>query len=294
VAVRSLVIPLAQEGPFRRVYETGESLDTNSEQLAKYRNLLSKLQRELGAPILLAPIRAAGSVAGILYAEAGRTEKPVPVEALKILAEFAGAQLDRLAALGKGVSEALEPAVSEAEIASVAAAGAEAAAIAAPPVNVGPSLEATIPTAADSTPLEAVAGHTAPAAEQTSPPAAGPPIAVEPPEIAGASAQPVAASDGTATLTEAEQGLHRDAKRFAKVLVSDIEIYNKDKVADGRKHKDLYARLKSDIDRGRQTFDRRFGKTLGKQYNYYHEELVRTLAANDPSLLGPEYPGPYA
>jgi hypothetical protein len=54
----------------------------------------------------------------------------------------------------------------------------------------------------------------------------------------------------------------------------------------------LYKRLKSDVDRSRQTFDKRFGKALSKQVDYLHEELVRTLAANDPTALGPEYPGP--
>ena len=27
---------------------------------------------------------------------------------------------------------------------------------------------------------------------------------------------------------------------------------------------------------------------------YFHEELIRTLANNDNSLMGPEYPGPSA
>jgi hypothetical protein len=65
-------------------------------------------------------------------------------------------------------------------------------------------------------------------------------------------------------------------------------------VADGRKNGDLYKRLKSDIDRSRQTFEKRFGKVLSKQIDYLHDELVKNLAANDPSVLGPEYPGPSA
>ena len=95
-------------------------------------------------------------------------------------------------------------------------------------------------------------------------------------------------------LSESEQKVHKDAKRFAKLLVSEIELYNKAKVADGRKNGDLYKRLKTDIDRSRQTFEKRFGKTLSKQFDYFHEELVKNLAANDSSALGPEYPGPPA
>jgi hypothetical protein len=88
--------------------------------------------------------------------------------------------------------------------------------------------------------------------------------------------------------------VHKDAKRFAKILVSEIELYNKTKVADGRKNRDLYKRLKSDIDRSRQTFEKRFAKVLSKQFDYFHDELVKALALNDPALLGPEYPGPSA
>ena len=95
-------------------------------------------------------------------------------------------------------------------------------------------------------------------------------------------------------LSEDEQKIHKDAKRFAKLLVSEIELYNKVKVADGRKNKDVYKRLKTDIDRSRQTFDKRFGKTLGKEFDYFHDELVRILAASDSTALGPEYPGPSA
>jgi DNA replication initiation complex subunit (GINS family) len=95
-------------------------------------------------------------------------------------------------------------------------------------------------------------------------------------------------------LSEADQKIHKDAKRFAKLLVSEIDLYNKGKVSDGRKNKDLYKRLKSDIDRSRQTFEKRFGKSVGKQFDYFHDELVRTLGGNDPSVLGSDYPGPTA
>jgi hypothetical protein len=93
-------------------------------------------------------------------------------------------------------------------------------------------------------------------------------------------------------LSEAERKIHKDARRLASLLVSEIELYNKTQVAEGRQSKDLYKRLKLDIDRSRQTFEQRFGKTAGKQFDYFHDELVRTLAGNDPSLLGSDYPGP--
>ncbi len=96
----------------------------------------------------------------------------------------------------------------------------------------------------------------------------------------------------TPEMDEAEQKAHKDAKRFAKLLVSEIELYNKTKVADGRENRDLYKRLKSDIDRSRLTFEKRFGKGPIKQVDYFHDELVKILAQDDTALLGPEYPGP--
>ena len=65
-------------------------------------------------------------------------------------------------------------------------------------------------------------------------------------------------------------------------------------MAEGRASKDLYKRMKAVIDRSREAFDRRFGNALGKQCDYLHDELVSTLAGNDPTLLGSDYPGPLA
>jgi hypothetical protein len=111
-----------------------------------------------------------------------------------------------------------------------------------------------------------------------------------PPQPAAAPA--AAAVFDLALLGDEDQKNHRDAKRFSKLLVSEIELYSKAKVQDGRKNGDLYKRLKSDIDRSRQTYEKRFGKTVGKQYDYFHEELVRVLAGSDAKLLGSDYPGP--
>lgn len=91
---------------------------------------------------------------------------------------------------------------------------------------------------------------------------------------------------------EKEEKVRRDAQRFSSLLVSEVELYNKEKVAEGRKNKDLYQYLKNDINCSRQTYEKRFGNTVSKQVDYFHEELVRALAGNDPLLLGSDYPGP--
>jgi hypothetical protein len=111
-----------------------------------------------------------------------------------------------------------------------------------------------------------------------------------PTPLPDAAATEVAASQ----LGDADEKIQKEARRFAKLLVSEIELYNKAMVAEGRKSRDLYRRMKLDIDRSRQAFEQRFGRAVSKQFDYFHDELVRTLAGNDPTLLGSDYPGPSA
>jgi hypothetical protein len=260
---RGVVVSLTQDNPFRQCFETAGSVDATKATLAKNRNVVDKLGVGSGDSIILLPIRSAGSVSAIFYADSGGKEG-LAIDALKILAEFAGAQLDRLMALsGSFPSQAAEGEGAE----EVVEAAAE------PEVSVE-EVEG-VPTVEES----------APAAEEVE----------ESAQVAEEPARAAAAKELDLTqLSEVDQKVHRDAKRFARLLVSEIELYNKAKVADGRKNKDLYSRLKTDIERSRQTYEKRFGKTVAKVQSYFHEELVRTLAANDVSSLGSDYPGPSA
>ncbi len=81
-----------------------------------------------------------------------------------------------------------------------------------------------------------------------------------------------------------------EAKRYARLLVSEIELYNPVEVAEGLEKKDLYTRLKVHIDRSRRAYEQRFGKATTGRLDYFHEEMVRVLAQGDAALLGPEYP----
>jgi len=79
---------------------------------------------------------------------------------------------------------------------------------------------------------------------------------------------------------------HDEARRFARLLVSEIKLYNEAKVEQGRKNKDLYERLKEDIDRSRQMYDERIPDDVRKTSNYFYDELVRILADGDAASLG--------
>ena len=88
-----------------------------------------------------------------------------------------------------------------------------------------------------------------------------------------------------------ERRLHNDARRFARLLISEIKLYNEQKVAEGRAEHDLYDRLREYIDRSREMYDKRVKAEVASTYDYFHGELVNTLAEGDVSKLGSNYPG---
>ena len=86
-----------------------------------------------------------------------------------------------------------------------------------------------------------------------------------------------------------EAEVHRKAQRFAKLLVDEIKLYNQAKVTEGRKKKDLYDRLKEDIEKSRSTFQKRYGNTVAASGNYFQNEVVRSLAEDDLSIMGANF-----
>jgi len=90
---------------------------------------------------------------------------------------------------------------------------------------------------------------------------------------------------------EEERRLHNDARRFARLLVSEIKLYNEQKVKEGRESADLYERLREAIDRSREMYDKRVQPPVAAKFDYFHYELVSTLAEGEETKLGGSYPG---
>jgi hypothetical protein len=90
---------------------------------------------------------------------------------------------------------------------------------------------------------------------------------------------------------EEERRLHNDARRFARLLVSEIKLYNEQKVKEGRQASDLYDRLREAVDRSREMYDKRVSPQVAGKFDYFHYELVNTLAEGDEARLGSDYPG---
>jgi spore germination protein GerM len=87
-------------------------------------------------------------------------------------------------------------------------------------------------------------------------------------------------------MTPEQQKAHDDARRFARLVVSEIKLYNEAKVAEGRKTKDIYERLKEDIERGRQMYSDRVAADVRDATDYFQDELVRILGGGDAGALG--------
>ncbi len=83
-----------------------------------------------------------------------------------------------------------------------------------------------------------------------------------------------------------EESLREEARRLARLLVSEIKLYNEEIIEEGRRSGNIYDRLKDDIDRSRQMYEERIDPRLTDQEDYFYQELVQRLAGGDVKLLG--------
>jgi hypothetical protein len=75
------------------------------------------------------------------------------------------------------------------------------------------------------------------------------------------------------------------ARRYARLLVSEIKLYHEPAVIEGRRDRDLAGRLGGEITRARVLYEQRVPAHVRARADYFHDELVRTLADGDASLL---------
>ncbi len=120
-----------------------------------------------------------------------------------------------------------------------------------------------------------------------------PAVEVEVPQPAATAAEPLAVQEefDIARLPAEEQDLHRKAQKFARVAVQDILLYKREQVNQGRKNNDLYERLKDEIDKSREIYERRFARIGHHPVDHFYDEILNVLAEGDPAVLG-HYPYP--
>ena len=243
----------------------------------------------------------------VLYADSEETFSPVGLEFLSLLAALVlkNHALQQGHVQGGGESSTpvpppiAPPDKSDAEEESATAEGAEA--VPAEAVDEDEAEESIEPNEKDEALAESLDVEE-PAEEE----AAHDEVADEPEEVA-AIAEEVeqeelveAAADETAE--EADEGeeeeekdfgvLRDEALRFARLLVSEIKLYNSEAVDEGRETSDIYDRLRHDIDRSWEMYERRAHPSVRSEEDCFDLEVVRILASGERKRLGKQYPGP--
>jgi len=109
---------------------------------------------------------------------------------------------------------------------------------------------------------------------------------------AAASAQGTGArsAPAPADAVQADDVTRDRARRFAKLLVEEIKLYNQTKVSEGRVHGDLYTRLREDVEKSRAAYQKRYGERV-RDIDYFGQELIRILADGNPAAMGADFPG---
>ena len=80
--------------------------------------------------------------------------------------------------------------------------------------------------------------------------------------------------------------IRTNAERSARVLVGDIELYFPDKVAQAQRQGNLYAFMRDELDRSRDSFVERYGPDVEAQYQIFYQTVINQLCQGDPSRLG--------
>lgn len=204
---------------------------------------------------LMVPLLVRDKAVALIYADGGTDGTHVDRPALQSLVRTTGLWLEVFAT--RKATGAPIAAPSAAQEAPQAMAAAATAAPAVAPV-VAPAVESPAPEP-EPTPVEAAAAR-------------------EPASAPAPAAAPIPAGE--------DGEVHKKARRFAKLLVDEIKLYNQGKVSEGRQHRDLYDRLKEDIEKSRASYEKRYGNTIAKDGDYFTQELIRILADNDAGLLG--------
>ncbi len=256
-----------------------------------------------GGKAVILPLIVKDKVSALLYADASYSGD-LNRGALEVLVRTTGMRLEILA-LRKATtgSESAEPA---AKVASPTPAPPT------PPPAPAPPMATAVTSPVAAAPASQVAqvevSRPAEAPGQEFAPGIAPPVAppVSAPEPQGAlvspaeitspkvsASQPLASSAAAAAPpvaaeeSPADREIHSKAKRFAKLLVDEIKLYNQPKVEEGRRNSDIYERLRDDIEKSKTTYDKRYGNTVAASSNYFAAEALRILANGDPALLGP-------
>jgi len=105
------------------------------------------------------------------------------------------------------------------------------------------------------------------------------------PVEAAAPASEMAPWTGVAAGTIDSDPRREEARRYARLVATDIRLYNEETVVLGRRQRDLAARLADHLQRGREAFARRFPDLAADGGKLLEEAYVQVLGGGDRSLF---------
>lgn len=103
---------------------------------------------------------------------------------------------------------------------------------------------------------------------------------------AGARANGPSPVPGPSAMMQITDGLGGAARRTARLLVADIRLFHEPAVNQGRRQGNLLSRLGPEIAKAREAYNQQVPPDVRSQSDYFHQELIRTLAGGDATLLG--------
>jgi hypothetical protein len=81
-------------------------------------------------------------------------------------------------------------------------------------------------------------------------------------------------------------GVADATRRTARIFVAEIRLVHEPAVDEGRRDRNLFSRLAPEIEKARQAYNEQVPAGVRGHADFFHQELIRTLAGGDPSLLG--------
>ena len=67
------------------------------------------------------------------------------------------------------------------------------------------------------------------------------------------------------------------ARRLARTIISDITVYNKDKVREGLKNDNLFEILKKELEQGKKVYESRVSPEIISTTNFYDLAIVDVM-----------------
>ena len=83
---------------------------------------------------------------------------------------------------------------------------------------------------------------------------------------------------------EADPEAVEKARRFARIIVSDVALYNQDAVIEGLKNGTFYELLKNDVDEGRELYEKRVPAAIKSIKDYYQEAFDNFISAQQKNV----------